>query len=564
MVVLVSVFLFGTIAAISLNNDFGRLEVTKVSIPNGALTLSGLLYRPDYVSEATPAPGIVLAHGLSEAKQMMSGIALELARNGFVALAIDLLGHGNSDGKLSQGNEDHSLGVVAAVHYLQSLSYVDHRIGLAGHSLGGGAIRAAAVNCTSIYACVFIGGGLGSMVSEPEYGYLNTTFPKNLLIAIGKYDVLFNLTELKTEQLLPVFGTSDTVIPDAVYGNFSLSTARKLVIPSATHLFEPIDPLVVSEAVSWMTYSLKTGDVLAARVEIGSAYLLREFAIVTSLVAFVGIVLVMSLFLCGLLHLRVRDETTGEQYGALEGWKVFLAWSLLGLLLFLPMSFVGSQIPFPPMIFGGSIAWWMLATSLVGLLVLKLLAPRFSSVKLKIGSVLSESFNRRGLITAFVLFGFMFTVAGALQILFVTDLRILVPIFSILWPPIRILMLLAFLPFFIAFFFVEGLFLHRLRKRDQRTGVLFEIKDVLKVIMIKVGPFVALICLQYFPWVLLGFPLFPGMVGFLMEFLWLFVPFFALSTATSWWFYRSTLSLGLGVVFNALISAWVAAVVFPF
>ena len=158
----------------------------------------------------------------------------------------------------------------------------------------------------------------------------------------------------------------------------------------------------------------------------------------------------------------------------------------------------------------------------------------------------------------------MFAVVGALQILFVTDLRILVPIFNILWPPIRILMLLAFLPFFLAYFFVEGLFLHRLRKGNQRTGVLFEIQDVLKVIMIKVGPFVALICLQYLPWVLLGFPLFPGMVGFLMEFLWLFVPIFAISTATSWWFYRNTSSIGLGVIFNALIFAWVAAVVFPF
>lgn len=563
MVVLASVFLFGTVVAISLNDDFGRLEITKVFIPNGALELSGLLYRPGYVSDAAPAPRIVLAHGLSEAKQMMSGIALELARNGFVALAVDLLGHGNSGGKLSQGNEDHSLGVVTAVHYLQSLSYVDHRIGLVGHSLGGGAIRAAVASCTNIYACVFIGSGLGSMVSEPEYGYLNTTFPKNLLIAVGKYDVLFNLTELETEQLLPVFGTSDAVIPNSVYGNFSLSIARKLVIPSTTHLFEPIDPLVVSEAVSWMTYSLKS-DVLAARVEIGSVYLLREFAIVTSLVAFVGIVLVLSLLLCEGLHVGVRRETTGEQYGALEGWKVFLAWGLLGLLLFLPMSLVGSQIPFPPMVFGGSIAWWMLATSLVGLLVLKFFAPRFSSVRLKIGSILSESFSRRGLITAFVLFGFMFAVVGALQILFVTDLRILVPIFNILWPPIRILMLLAFLPFFLAYFFVEGLFLHRLRKRNQRTGVLFEIQDVLKVIMIKVGPFVALICLQYLPWVLLGFPLFPGMVGFLMEFLWLFVPIFAMSTACSWWFYRNTSSIGLGVIFNALIFAWVAAVVFPF
>jgi hypothetical protein len=59
-------------------------------------------------------------------------------------------------------------------------------------------------------------------------------------------------------------------------------------------------------------------------------------------------------------------------------------------------------------------------------------------------------------------------------------------------------------------------------------------------------------------------PPLPGMVGFLMEFLWLFVPIFAISTACSWLFYRNTSSIGLDVIFNALIFAWVAAVVFPF
>ena len=37
-------------------------------------------------------------------------------------------------------------------------------------------------------------------INDPRYGTLNSTFPKNLLVAVGAQDVLFDLKKLKTKE----------------------------------------------------------------------------------------------------------------------------------------------------------------------------------------------------------------------------------------------------------------------------------------------------------------------------------------------------------------------------
>ncbi|MCJ7760712.1 hypothetical protein MUP59_06165 [Candidatus Bathyarchaeota archaeon] len=66
------------------------------------------------------------------------------------------------------------------------------------------------------------------------------------------------------------------------------------------------------------------------------------------------------------------------------------------------------------------------------------------------------------------------------------------------------------------------------------------------------------------PKMFLGIWILPNYIGFLVEFLWVITPIFALSTISSWWLHRNTNNVTAGAVLNALIMAWVAAVVFPF
>jgi dienelactone hydrolase len=49
------------------------------------------LYKPLDIVVGDLFPAVVLNHGISGAKEMMNGIDLELAKNGFVAVSIDLM-----------------------------------------------------------------------------------------------------------------------------------------------------------------------------------------------------------------------------------------------------------------------------------------------------------------------------------------------------------------------------------------------------------------------------------------------------------------------------------------
>jgi uncharacterized protein len=247
------------------------------------------LYKPKTAVAENPAAAVVLAHGISGSKEMVSGIGLELSRRGFVALCLDLYGHGKSQGAVDFGQIDPSFGVSSAVQYLKSQTFVNSSaLGLIGHSLGAGAMRAVVAEDEKIGALVLVGGGLGAFIEDSQYGIFNSTYPRNLLVIIGKYDVLFDLTKLAKEDLPVVFGTQQEVVPDTIYGSFSSQTARKFVIPATTHLFEPIESSVVSESIAWMENAFNIQD-SSDYVGNGQVYLFREAAIAVALVGLLGI-----------------------------------------------------------------------------------------------------------------------------------------------------------------------------------------------------------------------------------------------------------------------------------
>jgi len=566
-VIFASIFTSNIVAAYFLNTDFGNVNLQEVSMASEHGQVEGLLYRPRYASSATPQPAVVLAHGISGAKQFLSGIALELARNGIVALTIDLLGHGGSDGKVADGQEDPTFGTLAAVRYLEARTFVNSsRVGLAGHSLGAGAARAAAVVHGAIRATVLIGGGFGSTVADSSYGTVNSTFPENLLVAIGKYDVLFNLDALRKEVLPPVFGTSE-VVSDTIYGSILNGNARKLITPATTHLFEPIDPIVTSEAVQWFVSALEPSGSDGDRQAVASmTYAYRELALLISLIALFALVLSLSPLALSFLHYPVEKMSIQLDTLAMSfaDWKVLLIWGGLSLVLFFPMVFVGFAVNIPPVIFGASIAWWALAVAVVGLLVLVLLSKRSKS-KPNIGWILLRGFDARGVATAIAMCTLLYSLSILAEAFLALDLGIIAPFFRALTPASRISIFLMLVPFFLVYFTVEGLFLHAFRQSTPiKSGFFDNLSDLARTVGLKVGPYLAILFLQYFPLVLFGSQLFPSFAAFLNEFWWLLTPIFAVSTACSWWFYRVTSRIGTGAVFNALVFSLIAAGLFPF
>ena len=99
---------------------------------------SGILYMPKDASAENPLPGIVLTHGYLNNRELQMPNAVELARRGFIVLAVDREGHGNYENSGNQNAMMATKGLYDSAKYLYNLPEVDKsKIGVSGHSMGG-------------------------------------------------------------------------------------------------------------------------------------------------------------------------------------------------------------------------------------------------------------------------------------------------------------------------------------------------------------------------------------------------------------------------------------------
>ena len=130
-----------------------RTEEITFTTDVGAVS-HAMLYIPDTATAETPAPAILLCHGYSATLDVMEPNAIELSRRGYVVMALDLYGHGESalppDGysQAEMGNVANyapDLGTYSALQEFAKLDYVDlTKIGMLGHSMGSAAIQEGA------------------------------------------------------------------------------------------------------------------------------------------------------------------------------------------------------------------------------------------------------------------------------------------------------------------------------------------------------------------------------------------------------------------------------------
>jgi dienelactone hydrolase len=562
-IAVIILLLFGVFATLAIDSDFGKIETTIVAIKDDNKELSGLLYRPKSATTQNPAPAVLVAHGISGSKEMMSSIGLELARKDFVALCLDLLGHGKSQGSVEEGTVDRSFGVYSALQYLKSQPYVNSSsLGLVGHSLGAGAVRATVAREPQVGATILVAGGLGNTAEEPEYGVFNSTYPRNLLVIVGKYDVLFDVKKLTSEELPAAFDTQQEILPGVLYGEFAANTARKLVLPSTTHLFEPMDPTTIAETVAWIEDSLGKRQNPASLLNPRLIYVQREAAILLALAGLVGITVLSFSPINKLIHSASERETPKDDKATSLKWRLYAFWASVNLVLLFPMSAVGSAIAFPPLIFGASIAWWMMASGSVGLLGLAKFSGRILGKTFSLKQTLKDNFSKKEAVGSVISFALIFTIATILADGFNFTFRIISPIFRDLTAA-RALVFPTFIPFFFLYFTAEGLLLHDLPRHSSDTSRK-QIRNYAETLIGKTLPFAVLLVIHYSGKILFDFWILPGFAGFLMEFLWLILPIFVITTSISWWFHKSTKRIFYGALLNALLMSWVASVVFPF
>ncbi len=144
------------------------LETSNVMLTSQGDEISGYLARP---IEAGQYPAVLVCHENRGLNEHIRDVVRRFAKEGYIALAIDLLsregGTENLDpdqvpGLLGDAGPDrHEADFIAAFDYLQSLDFVDgERIGMTGYCFGGGVTWQVATALPELKAAVpFYGRG---------------------------------------------------------------------------------------------------------------------------------------------------------------------------------------------------------------------------------------------------------------------------------------------------------------------------------------------------------------------------------------------------------------------
>lgn len=270
----------------------GGIEIKDVRFTgNNGQTLSAYLYIPPNASARTPAPGILAVHGYINSRETQSGFAIELARRGYVVLALDQSGHGYSDAPAFSNG----FGGPAALRYLRGLDIVDEdNIGLEGHSMGGWTVLAAAAAMPDAYKSVVLqGSSTGSGMAAPG----TPQWPRNIAVVFAQFDEFAPLMwevprgseVMNSPKLQGLFGAQSAVDVGRVYGDIDAGTARVLYNPPVTHPGNHLSHVSIQHTIDWFAQTLDVDPVEgpSTRNREGQIWFLKEIGTLSALVGFV-------------------------------------------------------------------------------------------------------------------------------------------------------------------------------------------------------------------------------------------------------------------------------------
>ena len=225
-----------------LESATAGLSITRAFVGETPVTV----FRPD---SARSAPVVVIAHGFAGSQQLMQPFAATLARNGFIAVTFDCLGHGHNPQPMTgdvtkvEGGPTPALvrefGRVAA--FAQSLPGSDGRIAVLGHSMASDIVIRYAQAHPEVAATVAV--SMFSPVVTPES-------PKNLAVIVGDNEP----GKLKDEGRRVVSMVSGgTPEPGVTYGSFADGTARRVSFsPGVEHIGVLYSPQSMAQARDWL------------------------------------------------------------------------------------------------------------------------------------------------------------------------------------------------------------------------------------------------------------------------------------------------------------------------
>lgn len=350
----------------------GKVAMRELTIEtDSGYTMSAYLLVPKTATAENPAPAIVTSHGYLNNKEMTDANYVELARRGFVVLAIDQPDHGDSD-----VTPDFFIlapdGVYQGVLALSRMPFVDtSRIGVTGHSMGSWSVNAAIqadnLNETPLIAAALIHCN-DPLYQDADGNFANPYGSRDVAVISAIYDEFFGTSVSADGQPLssPYFMETATA---QTFLNFGRNPAESEVREAYTEYREDVDGKETLRIVyrppiihPWSHFSVRSesyicdffSKTLSAPNPIDPNNQIWQWKEAFNFVGVIGFVL----FLCSFTTLLVftptfaclrADETVKpmpvkDKTGKLWFWLSLAAGSVFGSLVYLTLVNMGNSM----------------------------------------------------------------------------------------------------------------------------------------------------------------------------------------------------------------------------
>ncbi|MBE5909920.1 alpha/beta hydrolase [Pseudobutyrivibrio sp.] len=425
LIVSIILMLISGIVVSLVQTNFGHVTVKHLYWETEAgRAISANLYIPDNATADSPAPAVVTSHGYLNNKEMQDINSVELSRRGYVVLAIDQPGCGQSDIG-DYANENGSgydfVGVYQGVLELSRLPYVDKdKIGITGHSMGGMSsnlailednqnetpmISAILLNCIdAMYVEADTMGGLATAMGIGS-DYVNNYMSRDVGIIACKYDEFFHQTYTEDGSVLqaPYYMTDSNFAQSFLY--FGENPTGLETRNSETIYHENIDGEDAIRVIynpaqihPWSHFSKRSAtatieffnECFGYPVKISSGNQIWQIKEAFNLVGLVGVVLFIVSFVTCMLFTRTfevlrANEVAVARKANKQSIKCYIGGAVISTILaactYQPIVEFGKNLPFTeqPMIFG--IALWAAFNGVITIITL-FVSSKLSSEKI--------------------------------------------------------------------------------------------------------------------------------------------------------------------------------------
>lgn len=323
----------------------GAVIVKKLTweTPSGHTQAARLLI-PKTATAQNPAPAIVATHGWSDNGDLQDSFFVEYARRGYVVLAIDMYGHGDSE-NLANGtwwDEDNGAnGTYDGVKMLATLPYVDaSQIGVTGHSNGAWSCNYAVLLDNEapeqLISAVFLVNNdafytdtvnFGKYLDATDTNYANLYGTRDVGVVASKHDFLFHRTIQEDGTLTsPVdfinqpmaqaflyFGNdptglekreSNTLYTDEVEGE---ETVRALYNPDMVHTWGFFSARTVKSGVEFFQAAIPAPNPIAADNQVW------QWKAAFNIISVIGLLMFFTYFALSMLKTRFFAPLKAEK-----------------------------------------------------------------------------------------------------------------------------------------------------------------------------------------------------------------------------------------------------------